>query len=508
MPTPLAHTLAEAYDRNLRYARHKRLPPGYVTPQPTRAWPRENLALLEHYREWLLSGGHSPEVVEHIYLMMAGHVLGLNLKPHDQLDLDVDLQRALDYVKAKRLSAEWTDISRVALEKFRRFLRQRCGQPEVVLRPINYAHYCAGLPEWLVEQLERYQRLQQSRWRPTRLRDKTLRFWHQSTRLWRWLFERYPIRALADIKRQHVLDYVDDRLADGYAAKSVNQDLRHFRGFLLYLQDQDYAIPRALLRVPDLKVPESLPRFLTDEQVSRLRDEIERGVAQARFAPQRRLALLDRAAFYLLWQGGLRRGEVEELRLEDLDLPGKKLMVRQGKGRTDRTVYLTETAVKALEAYLAVRGMGPDDHVFLYRNRPLSKDLIGPRLKAAGVRAGVKVTAHRLRHTMATQLLNAGCRVTTIQKLLGHRDLNSTLIYARVHDHTVADDYYAAMTRIEQALSLSADAGEPPSTAKQTHALELVNRLAEPQLGVETRLDLVAQLRRVLNGKQLEPVTA
>ena len=54
-----------------------------------------------------------------------------------------------------------------------------------------------------------------------------------------------------------------------------------------------------------------------------------------------------------------------------------------------------------------------------------------------------------LRHTFGTQLVNAGCRITTIQALLGHRRLNSTMTYARVHDHTVAQDYYSAMAVIE-----------------------------------------------------------
>ena len=75
--------------------------------------------------------------------------------------------------------------------------------------------------------------------------------------------------------------------------------------------------------------------------------------------------------------------------------------------------------------------MGPTDHVFLYRNQPLSKDLIHGRLKAAGERVGVRLPAHRLRHTCATQLLNAGCPVTSIQKLLGHKKLNTTMIYPR-----------------------------------------------------------------------------
>jgi len=107
--------------------------------------------------------------------------------------------------------------------------------------------------------------------------------------------------------------------------------------------------------------------------------------------------------------------------------------------------------------------------------------------------------------------VNAGCRVTSIQKLLGHRDLSSTMIYARVHDQTVSADYYAAMTRIETSLSLTAevDAGEPLYADLFTRAqlLALANRLAEPQLDVEARLGLVEQMRCMLNGKLPELVT-
>src|SRR5919108_6244935 len=101
-----------------------------------------------------------------------------------------------------------------------------------------------------------------------------------------------------------------------------------------------------------------------------------------------------------------------------------------------------------------VRGPGPTEHVFLYRNQPLCKDLVPARIKTAGQRAGVKVYPHRLRHTAATQLLNAGCRVTSIQKFLGHKELSTTMVYARVHDQTVAEDYFAAMERVEQRLEI------------------------------------------------------
>jgi hypothetical protein len=181
------------------------------------------------------------------------------------------------------------------------------------------------------------------------------------------------------------------------------------------------------------------------------------------------------------------------------------LSVRNGKGLKERTVYLTETSLAALRAYLAVRGPGPTDHVFLYRNQPVGKDLLHGRLKAAGERAGVQVHAHRLRHTAATQLLNAGCPVTSIQKFLGHKKLNTTMVYARAHDHTVEADYFAAMERVEQRLDLAPAAeaeGEPLPAGKRTQLMALVERLAEPALEPAVRLDLVFLMRALLGSAE------
>jgi integrase len=239
------------------------------------------------------------------------------------------------------------------------------------------------------------------------------------------------------------------------------------------------------------------------EQVRKLREEIEQNVQREEFHARHRVALLVRAAFYLLWQGGLRLGEVEELRLEDLDFPQKRLSVRDGKGRKDRTVYLTETAIHALQEYLAVRGEGSGDHVFLYRNAPIKKDLIRAQLKYAGERVGVKVFPHRLRHTCATQLLNAGCRITSIQRFLGHKKLSSTMIYARAHDQTVAEDYFAAMQRVEQRLEIVPAQGkeetiEVVKVQEPEKVLQLIEQLYLPDLCYEERLGIAYQLREVL----------
>jgi len=509
-PMRRPHSLAEQYDQTLHYTRDYRLPPGHPKPQPTACWPQENMALYERYRDWLLEGGTSEMSSKIIYLPVAGHVLGLALKPHEQLDLEEDFQRALDYVIAKKSSQDWIKASRNGLNKFRRFLRLERGLGEESREtPFDSARATEGLPLWLVNELDRYQRLMQRNWRDARMENNIRRFWSGYLRMWRFFVEQKQVQELKDLKRQHVLDYIDQRLSAGYSITGVNNDLRNLRTLLTFLQEEGYSVPHSLLKIPGLKQPDPLPRYLTDEQVKKLREEIEKTVQEAPLASHRRLALLIRAAFYLLWQGGMRLGEVEELRLEDLDFGQKRLSVRDGKGKKDRTVYLTETAIHAVQEYMKVRGEGSGDHVFLYRNAPLKRDLIHSQLKAAGERIGVKVYCHRLRHTCATQLLNAGCRVTSIQRFLGHKELSSTMVYARAHDQTVAEDYFAAMERVEQRLEIvSAEQKdiEVVKVQEPTKVLQLIEQLEIPELCFEERLDITLQLRELFGVMQeLEP---
>ena len=495
---------AERYDRALERGRAlSPVPDGCPEPQPTSAWPAQNVALLERYRAWLVEGGATRAVIDHLRLPAAGHVLGLALKPHELLDLDADLEAALAYVEAKRVSAATIQNSRHSLEWFRRFLRRERELPEPPETAAygNAERYREGLPAWLLAQMERFLQARQVNWRHSRLAVSTYQFWQKHTRVWRWLFQEQEIEALAEIERRHLYAYMDERLAQGYAASSVNQDLYAFQAMLRFLQQRGQAVPPALLTMRGLKQPDSLPRFLTDGQVHLLREDLHRRAETAATEAAIRDRRLDLAAFYLLWQGGMRVCEVEDLALADLHLEERRLLVRRSKGLKDRTVYLTEAAAAALEAYLEVRGPGEGDYVFLYRHKQLSKDVIRCRMKAAGKRTGVKVTPHMLRHTFGTQLVNAACPITTIQALLGHRRLNSTMVYARVHDQTVADDYYAAMTVIEQGLQSylpvtgeQSTNGSGLASGADCELLALVNVLEE-DMPDESQRAVVSELR-------------
>jgi integrase/recombinase XerD len=498
-----AVTTMEIYDQALKYCRDLHLPPG--TPQPgyTATWLEENIAVLERYREWLSSGGTSPGVIRTYHIPMAGHALSLNHKPSKELDLDRNLQVAMDYILAKGHGPDWNKNCQLSLLKFRRFLLHERGQVECKVTPYEPAPHTAGLPAWVVEELTRFQRIRQRNWRAARVEVSIRSYWSGHLGIWRYLVEQCGVHELSDVRRKMLYDYAGHRLSQGRSVSGVNSDLRDFQGFMVFLQEEEYAVPQTLLRIRGLKAPDRLPRHLTDEQVRLLRDDFERRVSQARGTHQVRDALLDRAVFHLFWQSGLRIGELEELRLEDLDLAGRKLSVRNGKGLKDRTVYLTDATVHALLAYLAVRGIASTDHVFLYRNEALKKDLARSRIKDAGKRVGVKVYPHKLRHTTATQLLNAGCPVTSIQKLLGHKKLNTTMVYARAYDATVEADYFAAMGRIEQRLEL---VGEPEMTPQPVSETErgqlriLAEQLFAPELGYEQRQEIAAQMCGLLDG--------
>ncbi len=104
----------------------------------------------------------------------------------------------------------------------------------------------------------------------------------------------------------------------------------------------------------------------------------------------------------------------------------------------------------------------------------------------------------------ATQLLNAGCKIIVIQKTLGHKKLNTTLTYARAYDQTIEEDHFRAMSSVEKRLGLLGqpeEQEEPVLDYEREQILALTEKLAEPELSVEARLVIAAQIRLVLLGE-------
>jgi len=215
--------------------------------------------------------------------------------------------------------------------------------------------------------------------------------------------------------------------------------IRVFYDYLRYEERVDLTNPVKHNR--RLRVPKPLPRSLRDQEVERLFGVIE--------------GKRDIAIFKLMLRCGLRVEEVSNLSLGDIDLKKRRIIVQQGKGRKDRVVYISDDAHDALIAYLKIRSHYRVKIVFLvekgtYKGQPISVRGIQKRIEYYAKKAGLKVSCHRLRHTMATQLLNAEAEVETIQDLLGHNWITTTQRYCKVSNLKVQRDYFKAMRNVLQ----------------------------------------------------------
>lgn len=175
-------------------------------------------------------------------------------------------------------------------------------------------------------------------------------------------------------------------------------------------------------------MPDRLPKILTEDETQRLLNQPNRRY----FSPCR-----DYLVMRLMLKAGLRAAEAVSLRPEHLDLMSGKVMVREGKGAKDRTLWIGEELISELEEWMERR---PESDWLL----PTRK---GTKVATSHLRRSVKryardaeideverVSPHTLRHTFATRLYRESGRIRVVQKALGHSDLSTTMIYTHIVD--------------------------------------------------------------------------
>jgi len=236
--------------------------------------------------------------------------------------------------------------------------------------------------------------------------------------------------------------YIDHLLRKRMHPASINLYLAIIRVFYDYLKyDEKVDLINPVNRNRRLRVPRPLPRSLRDHEVEKLFEAIKNK--------------RDIAMFKLMLRCGLRVEEVSNLTLGAIDLKRRRLMVEQGKGGKDRVVYISDDAQDALIAYLKLRCRNRTKRIFLvekgtYKGQAISVRGIQKRIEYYAKKTRINVSCHRLRHTMATQLLNAEAEVETIQDLLGHNWITTTQRYCRVSNLKVQRDYFKAMRNVLQ----------------------------------------------------------
>jgi site-specific recombinase XerD len=273
----------------------------------------------------------------------------------------------------------------------------------------------------------------------------------------RWLLAGTSIRTVAGIGRDDIEDFkVWLTRQAGHkgtlSAETRRQRIRTLRAFFERIIEWDWpdAPPRNPVLAGDIpKKPEPLPKFLDDRDAAKV-------MAAARASTDPR----DRLVIEMLARTGMRAGELADLEADAVVRIGQAdwLRIPLGKLRNDRYVPLHPELVQLAAEWTAANLAHIRAHRRLVADHrgPLDRHLIGRIVRRTGKRAGVSVHPHQLRHTLATQAINRGMRLEAIAALLGHRSMEMTLIYARIANRVVADEYQAISTQIDALY------GQPP----------------------------------------------
>ena len=236
--------------------------------------------------------------------------------------------------------------------------------------------------------------------------------------------------------------YMDHLLRHRKKPKTINCHFSCIHAFYEYLiEDDRMPIINPVRTHYRLRLPNPLPKHLRNEQVTTLFKEIN--------------DTRDKAMFMLMLRCGLRVEEVARLTADAIDYRSRQLYVFNGKGNKDRVVYLSEDALSVLQSYMQKRKWAKEKRVFLVqkgplKGKPISVRGIQKRIEYYSQKTGIQVSCHHLRHTMATQLLNADAALVTIQDLLGHSKITTTQCYCKVSNLKVQRDYYKAINVVLQ----------------------------------------------------------
>ena len=245
---------------------------------------------------------------------------------------------------------------------------------------------------------------------------------------------------IEDISRKDIAAYVEYEQDRGLKINSVKCKLVIVYAFLKFLVDNKIISSDILRNKIHLKLPKTLPKAIPFDDIKRFLAVID--------------SCRDRTLFLMLLHTGMRIGELLNVKVDDIILSERKIMLYLGeKNLEGRVVYYSDEADKALRQWLTARKPGKEYLFYGTTRKKLSYVrawmIMRDYLKKANLE-NKGYSPHSLRHTFATNMLNAGLRLEVLQQLLGHKCLEMTLQYARLSDMTRETEYFKAMAKIEK----------------------------------------------------------
>jgi integrase/recombinase XerD len=243
------------------------------------------------------------------------------------------------------------------------------------------------------------------------------------------------------ITRGDVVDFLASLYRRGLDSRSVGRHLATIRHFFRFCVAEEYVKDDPAMTVESPKIIQSLPQFLSVEEVDRLLRQPD---------PSTATGVRDHAMIELMYSTGIRVSELCGIKLKDLKMdPG--CLRCTGKGDKERLVPVGQRAIESVQAYLREsrprllkNKLSPYLFVGSY-GKPMSRITFWALMKAYGLKAGLRkrLKPHMLRHSFATHLLDRGADLRSVQMMLGHSDISTTQIYTHVVEERLKQVYKA-----------------------------------------------------------------
>ena len=317
-----------------------------------------------------------------------------------------------------------------------------------------------------------------------------------------WLRDRAPdVQAVRDLRRSHIERYKrhlverPNRRGQRCSKRTIAGALGTLRICLERLGEWggEDAPVRTLMFPGDVpKLDDPLPRFIDDGAAKKL---IE--AARATDDPFARLVV------EFLARTGMRRGELLNLTVDAVVQIGSAhwLHVPLGKLRTDRYIPLHPQLKELLDEWIARRPATlREPWLFMEHGRRIGNDRVRKAILKVAEEAGLgKVTPHQLRHTLATQAVNRGMSLEAIAALLGHKSMRMTMVYARISNRTVANEYFKVSEQVEalydapKELPATAEGAEMRKLRAEMHRRMLGNGYCARPVGLDCHFESICE---------------
>lgn len=226
---------------------------------------------------------------------------------------------------------------------------------------------------------------------------------------------------LEELTAEHVLAWLN-QYSINKKPKTVDLVLASLSSFFSFCLDEEYMENIVIKNRWRPKIPHALPKYLDDQEHARVKWKVES------------FSVRDRALILFLFSSGCRRSEVSSLIIENVDLK-KRTAVVIGKGKKIRHIHFSEECAFVLQEYFLTRSGDQSEPLFMSKfGKALGGQSIYKITTALGKKAGIKqiLNPHTCRHTFATNMLSRGAELEFIADEMGHNDLNTTRVYARI----------------------------------------------------------------------------